>query len=129
MIHEQWLQLKMKFLLGYNLKIIFYWGKINLWWHGMEKYLDRRESNGGMRSVCVCVWGGEHIFVGWGGGGSSPIIPVWKTLSVVPKSSMLVVPVGHQWKILQNIYFIWIKESKNKKYQVWVACGKFISLH
>ena len=129
MIHEQWLQLKMKFLLGYNLKIIFYWGKINLWWHGMEKYLDRRESNGGMRSVCVCVWGGEHIFVGWGGGDSSPIIPGWKTLSVVPKSSMLVVPVGHQRKILQNIYFIWIKESKNKKYQVWVACGKFISLH
>ena len=72
MIHEQWLQLKMKFLLGYNLKIIFYWGKINLWWHGMEKYLDRRESNGGMRGVCVCVWGGEGAHFCWMGGGVLP---------------------------------------------------------
>ena len=26
MVHEQWPQLKMKFLLGYNLKIVIYWG-------------------------------------------------------------------------------------------------------
>ena len=59
----------------------------------MEKNLDWRESNGSMRGVCVGGGSaGGHIFVGWGGG-SSPIIPVWKI-------------VGHQWKILQNIYFI-----------------------
>ena len=26
MVEEQWLQLKMKFLLGYNMKIAIYWG-------------------------------------------------------------------------------------------------------
>ena len=26
MVEEQWLQLKMKFLLGYNMKIVIYWG-------------------------------------------------------------------------------------------------------
>ena len=34
MIQEQELQLKMKFLLGYNMKIVIQWGarRINLWW-------------------------------------------------------------------------------------------------
>ena len=34
-VHEQWLQLKMKFLLGYNLKMLF------------------------SVCVCVCVWYGD----------------------------------------------------------------------
>ena len=32
MVQEKWLQLKMKFLLGCNLKIVIYLGGMNLWW-------------------------------------------------------------------------------------------------
>ena len=48
-VHERWLQLKMKLLLIYNNKITFEWGQINLWWMestgeifpggGMSKFL------------------------------------------------------------------------------------------
>ena len=31
---EQWLKLKMLFLLGYNLKIVIQWGRIDFWWEG-----------------------------------------------------------------------------------------------
>ena len=30
MVQDQWLQLKMMFLLGYNMKIVIYWG-IKIW--------------------------------------------------------------------------------------------------
>ena len=36
MVQEQWLQLKIKFLLGYNMKIAIYWGEINLRWMGIK---------------------------------------------------------------------------------------------
>ena len=32
MVHEQWLQLKMKFLLGYNMKIAIWWERMNHRW-------------------------------------------------------------------------------------------------
>ena len=32
MEQEQWIQLKMLYLLGYNLKIVIWWGGINIWW-------------------------------------------------------------------------------------------------
>ena len=34
MEQEQWLQLKMLFLLGYNLKVVIQLGEINFWWGG-----------------------------------------------------------------------------------------------
>ena len=55
-VQEQWLQLKMKFLLGYNMKIVIYWGRINLWWEDFSR------------------WGNEQIF---GRGGGTPPIPQW----------------------------------------------------
>ena len=42
MVQEQWLQLKMKFLLDDNMKIVIQWGEINLWLMGIK-------------IVCVCV--------------------------------------------------------------------------
>ena len=45
MVQEQRLQLKMKFLLGCNMKVVIYFGDTNLmgdifsWWRGMNKLL------------------------------------------------------------------------------------------
>ena len=64
MVQKQQLHLKMKFLLGYNMQIVIYWGDKNLmghfsWWRGMNK-----------------------LFASAGGGrrGRGPILPVGKTL-------------------------------------------------
>ena len=49
MVQVQWLQLKMKFLLGYNIKFVIYWG----WGGGNEPW-------GGNKS------GSKSFFRGWG---------------------------------------------------------------
>ena len=55
---EQRLKLKMLFLLGYNLKIVIQWGRIDFWWEG-----SLLGGGGGSR------WAGgdEQIFGRWGG--------------------------------------------------------------
>ena len=50
MVQDQWLQQKIKFLIGYYLKIVIQWGKYG--------------GGGSGVCVCVCVWGGGR------GGGS-----------------------------------------------------------
>ena len=66
MEQEQWIQLKMLYLLGYNLKIV-------IWWGGGDKYLVRGESTGGKMSK----------FSAGGGPPPIPSSPAGKTLITV----------------------------------------------
>ena len=40
MVQEQWLQLKMMLLLGYNLKFLFSGGWIDFWWEGNKNLVE-----------------------------------------------------------------------------------------
>ena len=52
MVHEQWLKLKMLFLLGYNLKIVIWWGKLTF---GHSLLVPCSSSDWGL--ICQCaVW-------------------------------------------------------------------------
>ena len=64
----------MKFLLGYNMKIVILWKGINLW--SREHKFGEGESTGRIPGE-----GGGQIF-GWGWWGHSPIPPVRKTLGI-----------------------------------------------
>ena len=70
-VPEQWLQLKMKFLLGYNMKIVTWWEGTNFWCGGKnlmgEVYWGTFPS-GGMSKFLACE------------GGIPSIPPVQKTL-------------------------------------------------
>ena len=73
-VQEQWLQLKMKFLLGYNMKIVK--------WRGL--------TFGG-----VVYWGGFfHVGEEWANfwlvGATSPISPVGKTLTSLESKSNVI---------------------------------------
>ena len=71
MEQEQWLLLKMLFLLVYNLKIVIQWG-INFWW-GKNKILVR--SGGGGGDFLGGIWANF-----WLVGGTYPLPQVGKTL-------------------------------------------------
>ena len=50
MVEEEWLQLKMQVLLDlldYNMKIVIWWGKINLWCQKGKYKFGEGESTGG----------------------------------------------------------------------------------
>ena len=60
MVQEQWLQLKMLILLGYNLEYFIEWGGggLTFGWEGMKIWWDRKSTGG--------------IFPGWGNFPPSP---------------------------------------------------------
>ena len=68
MVQEQWLQLKMMFLLGYNIKIVIEFGEINLWWGRNKNFVGE------------VFLGGEQWANFWLVGETSPIPPVGKAL-------------------------------------------------
>ena len=79
MVHEQWLQLKMKFLVGYNLTIVTKWGGLTF---GRKGGADKNLVGG-------VYWGREGFFQleeKWVNfllvGGTLPILPEGKTLFV-----------------------------------------------
>ena len=71
-VQEQWLQLKVVFLLGCNLKIFIKWGGaegIDFWWEGNKNLVE-----GGSLLVRIFpgrIEGGDGVkeFSVWGGGG------------------------------------------------------------
>ena len=77
-VQEQWLQLKIKFSLGYKTwKLSFSAedGEINLWWVGRRE--DRNLVGGGSTGGIFPGGGNEQIFSWWEG--SAPILPSRKT--------------------------------------------------
>ena len=77
MEQEQWIQLKMLYLLGYNLKIV-------IWWGGGDKYLVRGESTGGKMSK----------FSAGGGPPPIPSSPAGKTLITVLLYFLAIAPAA-----------------------------------
>ena len=70
MVQEQWLQLKMMFLLGYNLKTVIKWDDSLLTGEGNQNLVERR-------SLLEWIFpgGGMRKFSASRGGGLPPIPP------------------------------------------------------
>ena len=87
MVQEQQLQLKMTFLLGYNLKVFIQWwkGGINFQWV-RNKNLVGKEAGG------IFPGGGNERIFGWWGWRTSPVPP--------PSRENPGLVIGHQLQII-----------------------------